>query len=63
MKTKFDVGQTVLIKGKVETILVDEEKKQYYLTVVMNDSLHGYTDKISVEESQIVCGWIGGDTE
>ena len=62
MITKYDVGQTVLIKAKVEQILIADEGKTYYgIVIKTNDSFYTVDKSISVNADEIVCGWIGGN--
>ena len=60
MITKYDVGQTVLIKAKVRGISIcDEDKRLTYYLKTNADRHYSSEDYIETVEENIVCGWIG----
>lgn len=64
MITKYNIDQCVLFKGVIKGIRTDEDGRTYYFLKVKADRPQAWEENITVEEEQIVCGWVkGGDTE
>ena len=63
MITKFNVGQTVLLKGLVKAIRINEDGKTFYFVKVNANREFALQENLDIEETELVCGWIGGDTE
>ena len=66
MITKYDPNQYVLLRVKVDGVIVEsKDKEPRYNIIVTNLSDWRYSENINftVDESEIVCGWIGGDGE
>ena len=64
MITKYDANQYVLIRAKVDGVIMEKADKEprYNLNMKLSgDFLWGKDINVTVSESEIVCGWIGGD--
>lgn len=62
MKLKYDIDQTVLLQAKVKEVHVGVDGKVIYRVEVKTKDERRFSNRIDIfaEESQIVCGWIGG---
>ena len=63
MITKYDTNHYVLIRAKVEGVIMEKADKEprYNLNVKLSDDFRWGKDiNFTVNESEIVCGWIGG---
>lgn len=58
MKTKYEINQTVLLRCVVKGIRIDEDGRTYYFLNAKANRPYAYEENMSVEEDQIVCGWI-----
>lgn len=62
MITKYDVGQTVLIKGYVKGLRVgDDDNKLHYFIKLNGERAYSMPEYVDTYEDEIVCGWIGGN--
>ena len=60
MITKYDVGQTVLIKGCVKGLRIsDEDNKLHYFIKLNGERAYSMQEYVDTYEDEIVCGWIG----
>ena len=63
MQTKYDANQHVLLRAKVHSIRIEpNEEPIYFVEVAGYDPYNPTYEHITAKESEIVCGWIGGDT-
>ena len=61
MKTRFNIGQTVLLKGLVKAIRINEDGKIFYFVTVNANREFALQENLDIEETELVCGWIGGE--
>ena len=66
MRTKYDIGQCVLIKAMVKQIKIDSDRSADYLVSIdTDDYMHINPLDVAINEKRIVCRWIkeGEDNE